>query len=45
MKTLFSTNFMRCSKGHELEFRKVDSITFTRKQWALFRYEMDLMFE
>lgn len=37
-------NFMRCSEDHEPELRKVDTITFTREQWALFRLEMDHLF-
>jgi len=38
-------NFMRCSEDHEPELRKVDTITFTREQWALLRYEMDFFFQ
>ena len=38
-------NFMRCSEDHEPDLRKVDTITFTRKQWALLRFEMDFLFE
>ena len=38
-------NFMRLSEHGEPELRKVDTITFTREQWALLRYEMDFFFQ
>ena len=43
-KDFVKINFMRSSKDSDPELRKVDTLTFTRKQWALFRLEMDHLF-
>jgi len=34
-------NFIRQSEDCEPQLRKVDTITFTLKQWAAFKLEMD----
>tara|TARA_R110000796_G_scaffold191822_2_gene308505 strand:- start:6282 stop:6467 length:186 start_codon:yes stop_codon:yes gene_type:complete len=44
-EVIVKIKFMRCSEDHEPKPIKVDTITFTRKQWALLKYEMDFLFE
>ena len=43
-KDYVEINFVSSSKDCDPELRKVDTITFTLKQWAAFKLEMDHLF-
>jgi len=43
-KDYIKINFMRHIEDCDSQLRKVDTLTFTLKQWAAFKLEMDHLF-